>query len=84
MTNINMLQKGVDKITKQNILRQLKSSAMTMQDLEEELESFFRSLVRTKVSLLNALSHKIEMHTFVNDKYENSVLEYQQKSVDES
>ncbi|XP_075483837.1 uncharacterized protein LOC142523998 [Primulina tabacum] len=30
---------------------------MTMQELEEGLESFFRSLVKTRVSLLNALSH---------------------------
>ncbi|XP_073128625.1 uncharacterized protein [Henckelia pumila] len=55
--NANMLQKGMDKITKQNVLRQLKSSEMTTQDLEEGLTSFFRSLVKTRVSLLNALSH---------------------------
>ncbi|XP_073032991.1 uncharacterized protein [Primulina eburnea] len=52
-----MLQKGMDKITKQNLLTKLKSSEVTIQDLEEGLESFFRSLVKTRVSLLNALSH---------------------------
>ncbi|XP_073120975.1 uncharacterized protein [Henckelia pumila] len=54
---INMLQKGMDKVTKPNVLRELKSSEMTIHDLEEGLESFFRSLVKTRVSLLNALSH---------------------------
>ncbi|XP_073120976.1 uncharacterized protein [Henckelia pumila] len=55
--DINMLQKGMDKIKKQNVLRELKSSEMTIHDLEEGLESFFRSLVKTRVSLLNTLSH---------------------------
>ncbi|XP_073287200.1 uncharacterized protein [Primulina huaijiensis] len=55
--NVNKLEKGMDKITKQTVLRQLKSSEMTIQELEEGLESFFRSLVKTRVSLLNALSH---------------------------
>lgn len=41
----------------QNVLKQLKASETAIQELEEELESFFRSLVKTRVSLLNALNH---------------------------
>ncbi|KAL0325984.1 UNVERIFIED_CONTAM: hypothetical protein Sradi_5167700 [Sesamum radiatum] len=41
----------------QNVLKQLKASEMVIQELEEELEAFFRSLVKTRVSLLNALNH---------------------------
>ncbi|KAL0347452.1 UNVERIFIED_CONTAM: hypothetical protein Scaly_1761200 [Sesamum calycinum] len=46
-----------DMINVQNILKQLKASEMIIQELEEGLEAFFRSLVRTRVSLLNILSH---------------------------
>ncbi|KAL2232200.1 UNVERIFIED_CONTAM: hypothetical protein Sindi_1400000 [Sesamum indicum] len=41
----------------QIVLKQLKASEMGIQELEEELEAFFRSLVKTRVSLLNALNH---------------------------
>ncbi|KZV20096.1 hypothetical protein F511_00953 [Dorcoceras hygrometricum] len=50
--NVNVLQKGMGRTTKQNVLWKLKSCEMTIQDLEEGLESFFRSLVKTRVSLL--------------------------------
>ncbi|XP_075495184.1 uncharacterized protein LOC142532700 [Primulina tabacum] len=55
--NVSMLQKGMNKFTNQNLLTKLKSSEVTIQDLEEGLESFFRSSVKTRVSLLNALNH---------------------------
>ncbi|XP_011069590.1 uncharacterized protein LOC105155413 [Sesamum indicum] len=41
----------------QNVLELLKASEMAIQELEEELEAFFRSLVKTRVSLLNAINH---------------------------
>ncbi|KAL0438309.1 UNVERIFIED_CONTAM: hypothetical protein Slati_2313900 [Sesamum latifolium] len=40
-----------------DVLKQLKASEMAIQELEEELEAFFRSLLKTRVSLLNALNH---------------------------
>ncbi|KAL2232199.1 uncharacterized protein LOC105155414 [Sesamum indicum] len=51
--NIHMSRKGMDNIT----LKQLKSAEMSIQELEEGLEALFRSLVKTRVSLLNVLSH---------------------------
>ncbi|KAL7155610.1 hypothetical protein ABFS83_03G087400 [Erythranthe nasuta] len=47
---------NIQKSTK-NMLKQLKSSETTIQELEEGLEALFRSLVKTRVSLLNVLSH---------------------------
>ncbi|XP_051124464.1 uncharacterized protein LOC127246881 [Andrographis paniculata] len=52
--NISKSQKGMDM---QNMLKQLRASEMTIQELEEGLETLFRSLVKTRVSLLNILSH---------------------------
>ncbi|KAK6131430.1 hypothetical protein DH2020_034833 [Rehmannia glutinosa] len=46
-------KKGTDNIN----LKQLKATEMTIQEIEEGLEGLFRSLVKTRVSLLNALSH---------------------------
>ncbi|KAL2232205.1 uncharacterized protein LOC105155421 [Sesamum indicum] len=46
--------KSMDNIALQN---KLKASEMTIEKLEEELEALFRSLVKTRVSLLNVLSH---------------------------
>ncbi|KAL0438301.1 UNVERIFIED_CONTAM: hypothetical protein Slati_2313100 [Sesamum latifolium] len=51
--NIHKSRKGMDNIT----LKHLKSAEMCIQDLEEGLEALFRSLVKTRVSLLNVLSH---------------------------
>ncbi|KAL0325971.1 UNVERIFIED_CONTAM: hypothetical protein Sradi_5166400 [Sesamum radiatum] len=51
--NMHKSSKGMDKIT----LKQLKSTEMCIQELEEGLEALFRSLVKTRVSLLNILSH---------------------------
>ncbi|KAK6131435.1 hypothetical protein DH2020_034838 [Rehmannia glutinosa] len=51
--NIHMSKKGTDSID----LKQLKASEMNIQKIEEGLEALFRSLVKTRVSLLNALSH---------------------------
>ncbi|KAL0438308.1 UNVERIFIED_CONTAM: hypothetical protein Slati_2313800 [Sesamum latifolium] len=51
--NIHKSRKGMDNIT----LKQLKSAEMSIQELEEGLEALFRSLVKTRVSLLNVLSH---------------------------
>ncbi|CAI9777939.1 unnamed protein product [Fraxinus pennsylvanica] len=55
--NIEKLQKDVDKLSVQNVTKLLKESEMTIQELEENLKAFIRSLVKTRVSLLNVLSH---------------------------
>ncbi|XP_051123961.1 uncharacterized protein LOC127246562 [Andrographis paniculata] len=52
--NISKSQKGMDL---QNMLKQLRASEMTIQELEEGLETLFRSLVKSRVSILNILSH---------------------------
>ncbi|KAI3464715.1 hypothetical protein Pfo_021378 [Paulownia fortunei] len=51
--NIDKSRKGMDNIT----LKQLKATEMCIQELEEGLEAFFRSLIKTRVSLLNVLCH---------------------------
>ncbi|KAG8378056.1 hypothetical protein BUALT_Bualt08G0098400 [Buddleja alternifolia] len=38
-------------------VKQLKATEMSIGELEEELESLFRSLIKTRVSLLNVFSH---------------------------
>ncbi|KAG8377777.1 hypothetical protein BUALT_Bualt08G0068700 [Buddleja alternifolia] len=40
-----------------NTVKQLKATEMSIEQLEEGLESSFRSLIKTRVSLLNVLSH---------------------------
>ncbi|KAL0325976.1 UNVERIFIED_CONTAM: hypothetical protein Sradi_5166900 [Sesamum radiatum] len=54
---LHMSGKDMNTIDVQNVLKQLKESEMAIQELEEELDAFFRSLVKTRVSLLNALNH---------------------------
>ncbi|KAK4390906.1 hypothetical protein Sango_2153900 [Sesamum angolense] len=51
--NMHKSSKGMHKIT----LKQLKATEMTIQELEDGLEALFRNLVKTRVSLLNVLSH---------------------------
>ncbi|GER26135.1 hypothetical protein STAS_01776 [Striga asiatica] len=51
--NINKSLKNMDSNI---LLKQLKASEMTIQEIEECLDSLFRCLVKTRVSLLNALS----------------------------
>ncbi|KAL7155596.1 hypothetical protein ABFS83_03G086100 [Erythranthe nasuta] len=51
------IEKSTKNIDSKNMLKKLKSSDMTIQELEEGLEALFRSLVKTRVSLLNVLSH---------------------------
>ncbi|KAL0438307.1 UNVERIFIED_CONTAM: hypothetical protein Slati_2313700 [Sesamum latifolium] len=51
------LHKSGKDIDVQNVLKQLKASEMAIQELEEEVDAFFSSLVKTRVSLLNALNH---------------------------
>ncbi|GFP86957.1 hypothetical protein PHJA_000839500 [Phtheirospermum japonicum] len=46
-------KKGIENVD----LKQLKATEMCMEEIEEGLEALFRSLVKTRVSLLNALSH---------------------------
>ncbi|KAG8378061.1 hypothetical protein BUALT_Bualt08G0098900 [Buddleja alternifolia] len=38
-------------------MKELKATEMSIEELEEGLESLFRSLIKTRVSLLNAFSH---------------------------
>ncbi|KAK4390898.1 hypothetical protein Sango_2153100 [Sesamum angolense] len=52
--NIFKSLKSMDNIVLRNTL---KESEMTIEKLEEGLEALFRSLVKTRVSLLNVLSH---------------------------
>ncbi|GFP86955.1 hypothetical protein PHJA_000839300 [Phtheirospermum japonicum] len=52
--NIHKSRKSIDD---KNMLKQLKTSEMTIQEIEKGLEALFRSLVKTRVSLLNVLSH---------------------------
>ncbi|EYU17529.1 hypothetical protein ABFS82_03G078800 [Erythranthe guttata] len=51
------IEKSTKNTDSKNMLKQLKSSEMTIQEIEEGLEALFRSLVKTRVSLLNVLSH---------------------------
>ncbi|CAI9777940.1 unnamed protein product [Fraxinus pennsylvanica] len=55
--NINKLRKDMDTVSVQNVTKQLNASEMTIQELEENLEAFFRSLLKIRVSLLNVLSN---------------------------
>ncbi|KAI3460453.1 hypothetical protein Pfo_017116 [Paulownia fortunei] len=48
---------GMDAASVPDFLKQSKESEMTIQEIEGELEAFFRSLVKTRVSLLNVLCH---------------------------
>ncbi|KAL6524924.1 hypothetical protein OROMI_030517 [Orobanche minor] len=52
--NIHKSRKSIDS---KKILKQLKALEMSVHEIEEGLEALFRSLVKTRVSLLNALSH---------------------------
>ncbi|XP_051123964.1 uncharacterized protein LOC127246565 [Andrographis paniculata] len=54
LLNISKSKKGMDL---QNMLKELRASEMAIQELEEVLETLFRSLVKTRVSILNILSH---------------------------
>ncbi|KAL8059351.1 hypothetical protein ABFX02_03G081200 [Erythranthe guttata] len=51
------IEKSTKNMDSKNMLKQLKSSEMTIQEIEEGLEALFRSLVKNRVSLLNVLSH---------------------------
>ncbi|KAK6131433.1 hypothetical protein DH2020_034836 [Rehmannia glutinosa] len=51
------IHKSTQLMDSTNMLKQLKTSEMTIQEIEEDLEALFRSLVKTRVSLLNVLSH---------------------------
>ncbi|CAA0812470.1 Arabidopsis protein of unknown function (DUF241 [Striga hermonthica] len=53
MLNIDKSVKNVDR---KILLKQLKASEMTIQEVEECLDALFTCLVKTRVSLLNALS----------------------------
>ncbi|XP_022870706.1 uncharacterized protein LOC111389950 [Olea europaea var. sylvestris] len=55
--NINKLRKDMDTVSVKDVVKQLDASERTIQELEENLEAFFRSLVKIRVSLLNVLSH---------------------------
>ncbi|XP_051123960.1 uncharacterized protein LOC127246561 [Andrographis paniculata] len=50
-------KKGMDCITSENMLKELRASEMTIQELDEGLEALFRNLIKTRVSLLNVLSN---------------------------
>ncbi|KAL6511921.1 hypothetical protein OROGR_021518 [Orobanche gracilis] len=52
--NIHKSRKSIDS---KNIPKRLQASETRIQEIEEGLEALFRSLVKTRVSLLNALSH---------------------------
>ncbi|KAH6800205.1 hypothetical protein C2S52_000669 [Perilla frutescens var. hirtella] len=56
LTSLN-INKSEKSVAANDMLKQLNSSEMMIQELEEGVESLFRSLVKTRVSLLNVLSH---------------------------
>ncbi|KAL2503909.1 hypothetical protein Adt_19530 [Abeliophyllum distichum] len=55
--NIDELRKDMETSSVKNVTKQLKETEMTFHELEENLAAFFRSLVKTRVSLLNVLNH---------------------------
>ncbi|KAL2503869.1 hypothetical protein Adt_19490 [Abeliophyllum distichum] len=48
--NIQKLRKDMDVLNVENVTQKLKDSQRTIQELEENLEAFFRSSVKTRVS----------------------------------
>ncbi|TXG51947.1 hypothetical protein EZV62_021116 [Acer yangbiense] len=50
-------KKGIDAMQLQKALKGLQALESTMQEIEEGLESVFRCLIKTRVSLLNILNH---------------------------
>ncbi|XP_051123970.1 uncharacterized protein LOC127246570 [Andrographis paniculata] len=40
-----------------NLLKKLKSTEVAIQEIEEELDAYYRTVVKARVSLLNALNH---------------------------
>ncbi|XP_073120973.1 uncharacterized protein [Henckelia pumila] len=54
--HVRSSMKLTDNSAVQNILKKLKESEMIIHQLEEGLEALFRSLLKTRVSLLNILS----------------------------
>ncbi|CAA0812469.1 Arabidopsis protein of unknown function (DUF241 [Striga hermonthica] len=50
------IHKSTKNIDRRTMLMQLRASEMIVQEIEECVEALFRSLVRTRVSLLNAIS----------------------------
>ncbi|KAL3638971.1 hypothetical protein CASFOL_016878 [Castilleja foliolosa] len=57
LCSLNNIHKSRKSIDSKSMLKQLKTSEMSIQEIEEGLEALFRSLVKTRVSLLNVLSH---------------------------
>ncbi|KAL3638967.1 hypothetical protein CASFOL_016874 [Castilleja foliolosa] len=57
LCSLNNIHKSRKSIDSKSMLKQLKASEMSIQEIEEGLEALFRSLVKTRVSLLNVLSH---------------------------
>ncbi|GER26134.1 hypothetical protein STAS_01762 [Striga asiatica] len=51
------IHKSMKNMDSKTMLMQLRASEMIIQEIEECVEALFRSLVRTRVSLLNAISH---------------------------
>ncbi|CAA0828442.1 Arabidopsis protein of unknown function (DUF241 [Striga hermonthica] len=51
------IHKSAKNMDSKTMLMQLRASEMLIQEIEECLEALFRSLVRTRVSLLNVISH---------------------------
>ncbi|KAL3638969.1 hypothetical protein CASFOL_016876 [Castilleja foliolosa] len=54
LCSLNNIHKSINN---KNMLKQLKTSEMSIHEIEEGLEALFRSLVKIRVSLLNVLSH---------------------------
>ncbi|KAL2520790.1 uncharacterized protein Fot_24713 [Forsythia ovata] len=56
--NIDKLRKDIYTLCVQNVMKQLKESEMIIQELEENIETLFRSLVKTRIYLLNVFYKK--------------------------
>ena len=49
--------KDINPVQVQNLLKHLEASQSSIQEVEEELEFAYRLLLKTRVSLLNILTH---------------------------
>ncbi|KAF9622255.1 hypothetical protein IFM89_030297 [Coptis chinensis] len=51
------LSKGIKVKNVENVQKQLRAMELSIQGLEDKLEKIYKSLIKTRVSLLNILSH---------------------------
>lgn len=57
LCSLNRVRINRESASMKDMLKQLNSSEMVIHELEEGLESLYRSIVKTRVALLNVVSH---------------------------